>query len=376
MDNIYFPNNKNTIVNFSCSILKHFNVSPTHSTITKIDEILKNHDKVVAILFDGMGTNILKKHLSPSGFMRRHAYIDIDAIFPPTTVASTNAFLAARFPNETGWLGWSQYFKRLNKSIDVFNNNVSGKNEKIVTSHGDLLINELCPYKDIGELINEASNDNHAYIIKEFPIDKDGFKNFNEVEKILTRLLSQSGKTFIYLYFTSPDHEMHDNGVNSYIVDKKIKEIENFVNKITSEHKDTLFLTFADHGLVNVKYIDLDRYKDINELCERKFSIEARAASFKIKKGKIKIFKEKFNKYFSKHYLLMSKRDVIKLKLFGDGENNPLFKDFIGDYIAISKDEYTFYYSSLVPNKSELLKAHHAGGSKQERQITICVFNK
>ena len=54
----------NSIVNLSNSILKKFNVNPFHSTIKEIDDLIKNKDKIIVFLFDGMGKAILEKHLN------------------------------------------------------------------------------------------------------------------------------------------------------------------------------------------------------------------------------------------------------------------------------------------------------------------------
>ena len=52
--------NKNSLVNLSNSILKHFGVNTFHESIPEIDDLLKGHKKVVAVLFDG-GVNKLRR---------------------------------------------------------------------------------------------------------------------------------------------------------------------------------------------------------------------------------------------------------------------------------------------------------------------------
>ena len=54
--------NENSLVNLSNSILKHFHAETFHDSIPEIDEKLKGHKKVVAVLFDGMGRNIIHKY--------------------------------------------------------------------------------------------------------------------------------------------------------------------------------------------------------------------------------------------------------------------------------------------------------------------------
>ena len=70
---IIFPDYNNSILNFSCSILNHFGAKVHHNTLPYVDSILKkNFKNVVVILLDGLGINILEKHLKPNDFLRKH----------------------------------------------------------------------------------------------------------------------------------------------------------------------------------------------------------------------------------------------------------------------------------------------------------------
>ena len=51
--------------------------------------------------------------------------MNIDAVFPATTTASTTSVLSGKNPNEHGWLGWDLYFKEFDKTISIFPNMVS-----------------------------------------------------------------------------------------------------------------------------------------------------------------------------------------------------------------------------------------------------------
>ena len=54
-------NIKYDIVNLSNSILKKFNVPTFHETIPSLDEEIKNSNKVVLILLDAFGKNIIEE---------------------------------------------------------------------------------------------------------------------------------------------------------------------------------------------------------------------------------------------------------------------------------------------------------------------------
>src|SRR5574344_630816 len=148
------PNYKNCITKLSKSILKHYGVKPFHDSIKEIDDLLANKKKVIVFLFDGMGKVVLEKHLPEDSFFGKNIILNIKSTLPPTTVASTTSFLSGKFPIETGWLGWSLYFKDYNRNIDVFTNADDQTGEIVADKN---IMTQKAPYKTIAELINEAN---------------------------------------------------------------------------------------------------------------------------------------------------------------------------------------------------------------------------
>ena len=80
------------------------------------------------MLYDGMGSNILKRNLSSNSFLNKNKLMNIDAVFPATTTASTTSVLSGKNPNEHGWLGWDLYFKEFDKTISIFPNTIKDTN--------------------------------------------------------------------------------------------------------------------------------------------------------------------------------------------------------------------------------------------------------
>ena len=130
--NRFKVNNQNTLVNLSNSILNHFGTNPFHDTIPEIDALLKGHKKVVAVLFDGMGQNITRLHLKENSYIRSNYVTTINSTFPPTTAAATTAFLTGKYPVETGWLGWTEYFKDYDRNIILFTSTDYNTGEQLV----------------------------------------------------------------------------------------------------------------------------------------------------------------------------------------------------------------------------------------------------
>ena len=364
--------NQNSLVNFSNSFLKHFNAPTFHDTIPEIDAVLGNHQKVAVILFDGMGHNIVRKHLTPDHFIREHYLHTIYSTFPPTTTAATTAFLTGLYPIETGWLSWAQYFEKYQRNIILFKNTDYNTEEKV---EPDGIAFDYLPITNILQIIKENNKDVNAFAVQRYPINPQGPKTLKDFEKAINKALKSNDKCFAYLYFDSPDYEMHAYGIDSFKIRRLVRKINRLVKRVVEANKDTLFFTFADHGHINVKFLDICEHNDLYSLISKPISFEKRTANFFVKEGKLEEFKELFNRYYGEYFRLMSKEEVLENELFGEGNINPKSLEFIGDFIAASTSPYCLYASKETKEGKVTFKGHHAGMTEDEMLIDISVYN-
>ena len=363
--------NDHNLVTFSSSLLKHFGVKPFHQTEQVIDDVLGNHQKVVVILFDGMGQNIVRKHLKYNSFIRQHYLCTINSTFPPTTTAATTAFLTGKYPIETGWMSWAQYFEKYHRNIILFKNTDYNTEEKLTPER---IARDELPIKTILELISEKNKDVHTFDVKRYPVDENGPKSLLGLERKINKTIRRQNKYLAYFYFDSPDREMHEYGIDSWRIHLYVKRINNMMRRLCKKNPDTVFMTFADHGHINVKYLDICEHEDLYGLLSRPISFEKRTPTFFIKEGKDKEFEELFKKYYGEHFTLLTKKEVLESKLFGEGDINPKAVEFIGDYLATSVDNYCLY-ASKETKKIDLFKGHHAGNTQEEMLIDISAYN-
>lgn len=361
--------NKNSLVNLSNSILKHFGAETFHESIPEIDNLLKGHKKVVAVLFDGMGQNIVRKHLKENSLIRSHYLTTINSTFPPTTAAATTAFLTGKYPLETGWLAWAEYFKDYDRNIILFKNTDYNTEEKL---EGENIAEKYFPTTKIFELIE--NNGVRAFNISRYPIKEDGPKKLlSEGVNKLTKTLKENDSCFIYFYWDSPDREMHESGIDSFKTHYQVKKAQRFMKKVIKKNPDTLFILLADHGHVNVEFFDICDHQDIYSLLSKPITLEKRTPSFFVKEGKEKEFETLFYKYYGQYFELLTKDEAFNINLFGEGEPAKGVKDVVGDYIAIAKDKYGLFASKEM-KRLDTFKGHHAGGTKEERLIDISIF--
>lgn len=112
---------------------------------------------------------------------------------------------------------------------------------------------------------------------------------------------------------------MHDFGTTDERVAEQIRLINDEVENLCKDLKDTIVVVTADHGLVDVEWKSLCDYPEIADTLERVPSIESRAMSIFVKKGRKKDFENAFEKVFGNDYILFTHDEVVKNGLFGRG---------------------------------------------------------
>lgn len=369
MNNYFkYANYENCISNLMSSIQKYYGIKPSHKTLEVADKILskKQYKNVIVMVFDGMGKSIIDKHLDGSSFIYKHQIDTMSSVIPCTTAAATISYRSALNPIETGWLGWSLYMKDIDRNVDIFSSRDSQTREPIGFDCGEKYI----PYTCVGEQIILQNPDHHYYEL--WPAFKpNGCKNLRVLYKQLKKLLKKDENKFIYIYWDQPDHDIHDFGTTDKHVYKNLKKIDRFLSKVYKKSKDTVAFISADHGLTDVVPILLHTYYELLATLTRMPSMDARCTSFSVKKGCEKRFVKLFNSYFEGKFILLSKKEALKLKVFGTGNPHEMADSILGDYIAFAIDKYYFSFSL----DGNLFKGHHAGLTKEEMIVPLISFD-
>lgn len=357
-----------SLVNVSNSLLKAFDVPTFHDSYRVLDQIIEANrgKKICLFLFDGLGKTVLKEHRASAPFIYRNRLKAITSVFPPTTVAATTALLSGRYPCETGWLGWRQFFKADGQIVNMFSSLVSGTEEKFVPT-----TEERLPFRYIDDLINERTGAKTAVRIMGHRLFDHGQTDplifFNAVEEALADTYK-----FIYAYYPEPDHSLHDLGNGAPHIDEVIKGIDDGLVSVVKAHPDVLFLSLADHGHIDFKWAPLNEHPDFADTLEMLYFCEARASMVNVKKGREDDFLRAFNKYYGSDFELYSKEEIKSRHIFGYSDDTvPGFDDLLGDYLMVAVGARSFYECYDF----EEMVSTHAGGTKREGLITLSVYN-
>ena len=363
MKHIY-PQYNDSIVSLANSIMKYFDLKPYHSTLPDVDSILSTikPKNVVVLLYDGMGTNILKNAI-PSGYLMHNFKRSISSVLPPTTAASTTSLLSGLTPVEHGWLGWNQYIKPEDKVVTLFLNVLKDTKDQAAPYR---ITDKYLKYDTITDLINK--NNGYSKIVSCY--GNCPYDSLDEMNQQIIDLCNQDGKKYIYAYYENPDTILHHYGVGSIEALNTLKEIDEKTEELTKNLKDTVVIVTADHGHINCKDILLTDYPDFYATLAGDISIESRICSFRVKDKPN--FIRLFNKYFKDDFILKTKEEVINEHLFGTGKEHPLFRDSLGDFLAIGITNKYFRYR----DKSIKLISMHGGITEDEVNIPLIIIKK
>jgi len=363
-----FPDYNECIVNLSNSILNHYGVKTENSTLPVADSVLaKNKKHVVVVLLDGLGINILEKHLYYRDFLRRNLICDYSSVFPPTTVASTTSFLSGKYPIEHGWLGWDVYFEQENKSVTCFFNTLQGTEEKAAEYN---IPYKYLPYENIITKINNSGNAKAYWVA---PFGEEPHTDLDDWVETVRKHCHKDERNFVYAYWEDPDYELHHKGTKSNDVGKIVQELNEKMLYLCESCPESLFIITADHGHTDIRNEVLtEKYPEIANMLVRQPCIEKRAMSFYVKPEYMETFPKEFVKEFGTNYVLFTKEEALRNNLFGPGRSHENLTG-IGDFVAVAFTDRT-----LVWDKDDhQFRSHHAGLNQKELRIPfICYENK
>ena len=362
-------NYNKSILSYVSSIRKYFNLPSSYSPNLELSNLLndKKPNKIIVLLVDGMGSNLINSKLSKDCFLRKNMLYETTTVFPSTTTAATTSIRNGKAPNENAWLGWTQYIKEIDDVIIPFYG---------CGFYNDIDYGKDLMYKTIPVTFTEdelRQNGINAKIV--FPsFMQDGCEDFEEICSRIVEYANQDDNKYIYAYWDKYDSYMHKHGPSSKICDSYLEyinyEIENMSDNLPN---DTFLIVTADHGQIDVK----EEYNLYGSKYDKYFSmrpsLEPRAMTFFIKQGKQSEFEKEFNEEFKDRFELLTHQQVLDTHLFGELHNHPRFEEFIGDFLAIGKaNTILAYKEEYIPS----MKGQHAGINNDEMNVPIIVYYK
>ena len=362
---ICFPDYTHSILGIPNSVLKYYGAKTDYPSLPILDqELSKKYKNVIIWILDGLGVDLLNHTLSSRAFLRQFVVDEISSVFPPTTTAATTTYYSGLPPAVHGWVGWSPYFKKHNRCIELF----TGR-DNYTQEQTDLDAQKVLPYTHIFKRIKKGITCTEV-----FPqsIRPHGVNTFSEAcEKILVQS-KLAGPQFILAYWPEPDHCCHHTGTFSDEAKSYIKMMNAEIRKLSEKLTDTLLVISADHGHVPVqKYLYIDDYPELTDCMIAPLTLDDRTSAIFLKPGMQETFQAAFHKHLSSDFILLKSADALKNGLFGPGPIAAAVPDFLGDFLIIAIGEKVLHQRIKENVSHEPFKSCHAGLNKREMIVPL-----
>lgn len=361
----HFPCPDQSIAALTGSILSHYGCMSVIPTLPHADRLLSSMPRnVVLLLLDGLGYDILIRHLPKSSFLIQQLSASLSSVFPPTTTAAATALETGLFPSQSGWLGWSIFWPEIGKNVALYPNTDEEGNPAAPFHIGNTALKTIPFWQQVQEQRG----------IPAFSVSENGDYHAGSLSELvfhIQALTNAPGPHLIYGYLNEPDHTLHREGCASARVREFLEQADRQLQNLAGSCPDTLFFLTADHGFTDVESLCLEDFPALQNTLLRAPSIEPRALNLFIKSGQEDTFLRLFSQTVGDSYTLYKKEEVLDHNLFGPGPHHPKLPEMLGDYLAVATTPLT-----LFPNRSYLtfMKATHGGMTPDELTVPLITW--
>lgn len=310
-------------------------------------------EKMLFVLCDGMGIELLKRHARKNKILSNRE--TISTLFPPTTAAVTTSLKTGLSVGQHGRLAWDGRFG--DRVVEFFT-------QKDFYDGTPVSIG-FPQFETIWEKIQKTG-------VQVLTLEKHCMpeKTLWEMADQAEEFLKQPGKRFVFLYWNEPDHVMHQFGVGSVDVKDKIREIEDVLEKIHQDMPGMTIVVTADHGGIDIERVYAEDIKGLSECWLLPPSMEVRVVSMTVHPDKFEQLQDIFAHQLQ-DFKLFSHKEYLESGMLGEGPYHAITEPQIGDFIAISTSHRALFNKWLRPKD---VIADHSGLTSQEMEIPLIVI--
>lgn len=348
----------------------------------KVNSLLKNKNKTVFILIDGMGALVLK-NLLPESFLNQNVKEVATTIFPTTTSVVLTTLATGLYPTTHAVNGWFSYIEETDESIVSlpFLNRFNVKQELKVKLEDIFYCNarmKEIPYK-VSMIAKTDILKSEFSIWSRGNREAYGYRTIKGAFQTLSKLLNRDDeKEYIYLYIDDFDTACHRYGPDSEEARNLLNKIDGFVQKYARNFSGKVNTVItADHGQVGIKAEDffiVNSGDKMIELLKAPPSGDSRFVCFHTKPGKEEEFQKLFNERYGNYAKLMSIEEIDKKNILGPEPMCEKAKLRFGNFCALFDKTHAFTYVKENIDMKRLKKGCHSGNSDEELKIPLIVI--
>jgi hypothetical protein len=381
-----YPDYTRSVVNLMGSLSAAMGAKPYYEPLAGLDtDYLAEKEIIIMINIDAMGYELVEQ-TGKNTILGDNVKFELTSIFPSTTACATVAYQTGMAAWNHGLTGWFVHLKELGalSAILPYCPRYTWKNYE----ESGVKIDEIL---DCGSIFDEFKRDCYSVTKKALintPVTRYlsgtaqclAFKDLKGFSRTIIKAANKKSqqKKYIYAYWSQLDHIEHRWGPYSGETATHFLEICQAIERIKAKlsKKNYIILISTDHGMLTVppdKALNREDFPELDKMLNLPFSGEPRVPYCYIKPERSRDFEHYVQHELADYCEVYSREEAIGKGWFGKGRENPHFRDRIGDYILMMKDNYVFKDTVLGMKGVEFL-GYHGGISAAEMRIPLIIL--
>jgi predicted AlkP superfamily pyrophosphatase or phosphodiesterase len=354
---------------------------------------LEGCEKVIVLLLDGMGYEVLRR-LSASRegrWLRRLAdrgvMVPITTVFPTTTTSAMVSFCTGQPPKRHGVTGYTIYLKEAGAVVNMvdFSPAIEGRRE--VLSEAGLDPREIVSTPTLFEKMRRSGirtllltrrplKDTSLSKICHSGADTLPCVTFAEMAVQLRKIIERERQSqLVYAYWDGYDAVAHLHGPDSEEAWAEARALITTLSQSLPGNSRVGLVITADHGQDTVErggQVDILHDNTLNRLVSIPPTGDARATILHTPPQNSERLLQ-YIKRFSDISLIIPSQRAVELGLLGRGRAHPSLGDRIGQYLMLCKPGYAFHYRYRGREQEVYLRGLHGSLSSQELLVPLLV---
>jgi predicted AlkP superfamily pyrophosphatase or phosphodiesterase len=380
-----FPDYSNSIVNLMGSLSRAMNAKPIYEPLAGLDtDYLAEKEIIIMLNIDALGYELVEQ-LGKNTILGDNVRFEMTSIFPSTTACATVAYQTGMAAWNHGLTGWFVHLKELGASSTILpfcprytwdDYEKSGIKIDKILDCGSIYDSFQ---REVYSITNKSLVNTPVTRYLTGSANSLPYKDLKSFSRNIIKAAKKKSKLpkYIYGYWSKLDHIEHRAGPDGAATAEHFQEICQAIEYIhTKLHKKNYILLIStDHGMLKVtpdKELNKSDFPELEPMLNLPFSGEPRVPYCYIKPE----FREKFVEYvqsnMSQYCEIFSRQEMIDKGWYGKGKENPHFRDRIGDYMLLMKENYVLK-DKVLGSKGIKFLGYHGGMTPDEMRIPLII---
>ena len=372
------------IVNLMGSILAAEGAEPPYPPLSMLDgKTLSDSTNLLLVCVDGLGYDFLDIH-GKGSVLKDHVRGELCSVFPSTTASAVTSFTSGVSTQEHAITGWFVHLKEVGAASVIlpfaprFDRTPYGKHQ---IAPGDIYdfprIFDHVRRKAFFVINRRVMHSDYTgYVAGD--AERFGYRTLRGFIRQIIRIIERPEESkFIYAYWPGLDHCGHEKGINSPEAVSHFRALDESFRYLLKRlvGSDTTVIIVADHGLIDTKpgrVLEMRDHPYLRETLVLPLCGEPRVPYCYVRPARVDDFLSYVRDRLPFACEVFSADELIEKRYFGSRYEHPRFRDRVGDYVLLMRENYVLR-DQVLGEEFPSFTGYHGGLSREELFVPLIV---